>query len=225
MTNRTWVAAKCGAVAALFALAACAGPEDDGGEHFIEMPLKWESIDLGQADLTLPLAAPLEIATLDKRIGEGQVFENLYTFHGLKGYVLTSRIVFGSYSERTSARLRSGGDFKLYAEDLSLPPGGKMQIAEVRRFTTADPHTQGYYGKGAAPPYHDRCFIARIGYLMVDYTSVERAPDAVDTIVDVVLCGDLPKDSALLDLLQQVRAVENREKFRQDLSKRRIGTI
>src|SRR3546814_4885440 len=70
----------------------------------------------------------------------------LYTFHGLKGYVLTSRIVFGHYTGQVSKRLRSGGAFKLFAEELSLPPGGTMKVLQAQPFTSGDARTQGYFG-------------------------------------------------------------------------------
>ena len=104
---RAWCrAARALTVTALLLLTACvSAPEDDGAGRTVQMPLEWDSIDLAEADLDLPLVAPLEIATLSKRIGEGQVFENLSPFHGVKGYVLTSRVVFGGYTERYSKTL------------------------------------------------------------------------------------------------------------------------
>ena len=214
------------AMVALLGLAACASePVDDGAGRMIEMPLQWQDIDLAEADLTLPLTTPIEIATLGKRIGEGQVFENLYTFHGLKGYVLTSRIVFGHYTGQVSKRLRSGGAFKLFAEELTLPPGGTMKVLQAQPFTSGDARTQGYFGRAAARPYHDRCFVARVGYLLVEYASVEREADSVDTIIEVLLCGSLPSEAALLEMLQQVKAVEDRAAFHRELAKRPIGTI
>ena len=213
-------------LAILLGLTACASePVDDGTGRTVDMPIEWDSIDLAEADLTLPLATPVEISTLGKRVGEGQVFENLYTFHGLKGYVLTSRIAFGSYTERFSKSLRSLGDFKAYAAELSLPPGGEMTVLEARPFLNGKPLTRGYVATATAAPYHDRCFVARIGYLMVDYASVERAPDSIDTIVEALLCGNLPKEAALLEMLMKVKAVEDRAAFRRELSRRPIGTI
>lgn len=213
--------------AVLLALAACATEElvDDGSGRTVEMPLEWDDIDIAEADLTLPLTTPLEISTLGKRIGEGQVFENLYTFHRLKGYVRTSRVVFGSYTERFSKTLRSLGDFKDYAAELTLPPGGEVTVLEARAFPHGKPSTRGYIARATIPPYHDRCFIARIGYVMVEYASVERDPDSVDTIVEALLCGNLPRETALLEMLTNVQAVEDRAAFRRELSRRPVGTI
>jgi len=215
------------AVALLAFLAACTTeePVDDGAGRVIAMPLEWDDIDLAEADLTLPLVTPLEIATLGKRVGEGQAFENLYTFHGLKGYVLTSRIVFGSYTERFSKTLRSPSDFKDYAAELTLPPGGEVTVLEARTFPDGKPSTRGYIARATIPPYHDRCFIARIGYVMVEYASVERDPDSVDTIIEALLCGNLPRETVLLEMLTKVQAVEDRAAFRRELSRRPVGTI
>ena len=225
--TRAWYQpARALTVAGLLALSACASvPEDDGAGHTVQMPLEWDSIDLAEADLDLPLVAPLEIATLAKRIGEGQVFENLYTFHGVKGYVLTSRVAFGGYTERFSKSLGSLSDFKTHAAELSLPPGGKMTVLDAHPFLNGKPLTRGFVATATAEPYHNRCFVARIGYLMVDYASVTREPDAVDTVVDVLLCGDLPRRTALLEMLTKVKAVEDRAAFRRKLSKSPIGTI
>lgn len=211
---------------ALLGLTACAAePADVGAGRMIEMPREWDEIDLAEADLTLPLTAPIEISSLGKRVGEGQVFENLYTFHGFKGYVLTSRIAFGHYTERVSRQLRSGGAFKRFAEELTLPPGGKVQVLHAQSFSNGDARTRGYYAAAVARPNRDRCFVARVGYLMVEYASVERPADSVDTIIEVMLCGDLPKEAALLGMLERVQAVEDRAAFRHKLASSPIGTI
>jgi hypothetical protein len=119
----------------LLALAACATePVDDGSGRSVDMPLDWTDIDLAAADLNLPLVVPLEIASLGRRVGEGQVFENLYTFHGVKGYVLTSRVAFGSWSENYTERLGSLADFRDYAKELSLPPGGQVEVRWSKPF-------------------------------------------------------------------------------------------
>lgn len=213
-------------LAGLLALTACATqPVDDDRGRTVDMPLEWDAIDLAEADLTLPLVTPMEINSLGKRVGEGQVFENLYTFQGLRGYLLTSRIAFGHYTNRISDELRTGRLFHDYAEELSLPPGGKMKLEQIHRFENGDPRTKGFYTRASAEPYHSRCFIARIGYLMVDYASIEREPESVDTIVEVLLCGNLPSDEAMLDFLGRLKAVENRAEFRSRLSKSTIGTI
>lgn len=144
---------------------------------------------------------------------------------GSCGYVRTSRIVFGSYTERFSETLRSRDNFKVYAATLHLPPGGEVTLLEVRAFSDAKPTTRGYVAAATIPPYHDRCFIARIGYVMVDYASVKRDPDSVDTIVRALLCGNLPSESTLVEMLTKVRAVEDRAAFRRALARRPIGTI
>lgn len=215
------------AAASLAVLAACATdePADDGRGRMVEMPLEWDDIDLAEADLTLPLITPLEIGRLGKRVGEGQVFENLYSFHRLKGHVRTSRVVFGSYTERFSQTLRSLDDFKAYAAALHLPPGGEVKLLETRPFSDGKPTTRGHIATATIPPYHDRCFIARIGYVLVEYASVKRDPDSVDTVVQALLCGRLPSEAALLEMLTEVQAVENRATFRRELAKRPIGTI
>jgi hypothetical protein len=211
----------------LLLLGACASepPPDDGSGRTVQMPQQWDAIDLADADLTLPLVAPLEIATLGKRIGEGQVFENLYTFHGVKGYVLTSRVAFGGYTTRYSGLLRSPEAFRDFTAELKLPPGGAVTVGEARAFLNGEPATRGFVAEAAVPPYHDRCFVARVGYLMVDYASVTREPDAVDTVVEAFLCGDLPRHAKLLEMMTRVKAVEDRAAFRRALAKSAIGTI
>jgi len=222
----------CVILAGLFGLSACATePVDDGSGNFVDMPLDWDEIDLAEADLTLPLLVPLEIASLGRRVGEGQVFENLYTFHGVKGYVLTSRVAFGSWSEHYTERLASLTDFKDYAAELSLPPGGQVEVRWPKpflngKFAEGQSLSRGFVSREAsAPPYFDRCFVARTAYRMVDYASVKRAPGAVDTVVEVLLCGDLPEQDLLEQMLVKVQAVENRAAFRNELSRRTVGTI
>jgi hypothetical protein len=216
----------------LLALAACATePVDDGAGKFVDMPVDWDEIDLAEADLNLPLVVPLEIASLGRRVGEGQVFENLYTFHGVKGYVLTSRVAFGSWSERYTEQLGSLTDFKDYTKELSLPPGGQIDVRWAKpflngKFAEGQSLSRGFVSREAsAPPYFDRCFVARTAYQLVDYASIERAPGAVDTVVEVLLCGALPEQNLLEAMLVKVQAVENRAAFREELSRRTVGTI
>ncbi|GAB4359665.1 MAG: hypothetical protein Kow00114_12690 [Kiloniellaceae bacterium] len=224
--------AKALTAACLLLLAACAGtPEDDGSGRTVDMPQEWDSIDLAEADLTLPLVMPLEIATLGRRVGEGQVFENLYTFHGVKGYVFTSRVAFGSYSDSYAASLASMSDFKAYLEGLALPSGEKIDVRYPKpftdgRFAAGKSLSRGFVSRQAsARPLHHRCFVARTGHQMVDYASIEREADAIDTVIVAVLCGDLPDQQALEQMLVKVRAVEDRAAFRRDLARRTIGTI
>jgi len=230
MTRRTagWLRKTAGVLgtAALLLVAACAAePQNDGSGSTIAMPQRWDAIDLGDADLNLPLVAPLEVASLGKRIGEGQVFDNLYTFHGVKGFVLTSRVALGSFSERYSKTLRDMADFRAFAGELSLPPGGTVTLLDARAFLNGQPLTRGFVAEAAVPPYQDNCFVARVGYLSFDYASVKRDPDAIDTVVEAFLCGDLPRHTALLDMMTKLRAVDDRAAFRRALARSPVGTI
>jgi hypothetical protein len=210
---------------ALFALlTACAMP-DEGGERFVDMPDDWETVDLAEADLTLPLTLPFEIRHLGKRIGEGQIFENLYSFNGVKGFVLTSRVFFGHYSENTMLQLRRSATFHSFAEDLPEVQRRSLKVGKVFGFSNQDPNTVGHYTVAVSEPRHESCFIARVGYRLVDYNAVARAPGDIDTIVVVQLCDDRLDEETLVDLLRGVEAVEDREAFRQALSRRAVGTI
>ena len=210
--------------AILLTAAACAAPEEDG-ERFIDMPDSWKTIDLAEADLTLPLDLPFQIRRLGKRVGEGQVFENLYAFNGVKGYLLTSRVFFGHYSENTMLKLRRAQTFHSFAEDLPEVRRRKLKIGTVQGFSNGDPNTVGHYTLAAAGPLQERCFIARVGYRLVEYSAIERQPGAIDTIVIALLCGDRVEPDALVALLRDVAVVEDRDAFREALSKRPIGTI
>ena len=75
------------AVASVLLLTACAAEPEGESERFVAFPLQSEAIDLAETDLTLPLTSPLEISAVRKRIGEGQVFENVYHFHHVQGYL------------------------------------------------------------------------------------------------------------------------------------------
>jgi hypothetical protein len=217
---------KALALACVMALSACATAEEEAGsERLIEFPLESETIDLGDTDLTLPLDSPFVINSVRERVSEGQVFENLYTFQELRGYIRTARVFFGHYSQNTVRRLRSLHSFQDHARELSLPPGGVMKLGKTGRFEDHKRETLGFYAMASAEPYHSRCFIARVGYLLVDYASIEREPGSVDTIIDVLLCGKLPPEAEMVEFLGRLRAVENREAYRRELSRRAIGTI
>lgn len=219
-------AGRCLGLAALLALAACAGePVDDGNGRPIDFPQESETIDLGDTDLTLPLESPLEISTVSERVSEGQVFENLYAFHQVTGFLRSSRIVFGYYSDKTARSLRHQGFFEAFAGELTLSSGDALELGPVYRFENSDSHTQGFYAFAGEDTYFDSCFIARIGYLLVDYASVPAEEDSVDTIVEVFLCGDLPQKQRMLNFLAQLKTVKDRGAYRRELSKRAIGTI
>lgn len=220
------VAGRVAALAALVALAGCASePVDDGNGRPIDFPQESEAIDLGDTDLTLPLESPLAISAVSERVSEGQVFENLYAFHQVTGFLRSSRIVFGYFSDNTARSLRHQGFFEAFAGQLSPPSGDALELGPVYRFENSDSHTQGFYAFAGEDPYFDSCFIARIGYLLVDYASVPAEEDSVDTIVEVFLCGDLPPKQRMLNFLAQLKTVEDRDAYRRELSKRAIGTI
>ena len=212
------------ASAALLALTGCA-TEEPAAERFVDMPDGWQTIDLAEADLTLPLTLPFEIRRLGKRVGEGQVFENLYTFNGVKGFVLTSRVFFGQYSENVMLEMRSSQTFHSFASEMPEVRRRKMTVGKVFGFGNQDLNTVGHYTVAISEPRHERCFIARVGYRLVEYNAVTRGPGDIDTIVVAQLCGDRLDEKALLDLLRDVEAVEDRAAFRKVLSKRSIGTI
>ena len=214
------------ALVGLLALMACATePEPDGSGRPITFPQKSEAIDLAETDLTLPLDSPFGIDTVRERVSEGQVFENVYSFHQLRGHIRTARVVFGHYSRNTSRDVRSLHAFQDYARELSLPPGGALTLGRMGRFADEQGETLGFYAMASAEPYHSSCFVARVGYLLVHYASVEREADSVDTIVDVLLCGRLPPEADMVSFLEKLRAVENREAYRRELSRRAVGTI
>lgn len=212
-------------LAGLLALAACTAPEENNSERFVVFADEVDTIDLAETDLTLPLNSPLEISLVRKRVGEGQIFENYYSFLHVKGFIRTSRVVFGHFSGNVSDELRRGADFRAFAEEFSIPPGDKLEVGRVYRFENGDPHTLGHYTLASAPPYHSNCFVARIGLRLVDYASVERDPDSVDTVVEAFLCGQLPEREVLLDFLGSIKAVDDREAYRRRLSRSPVGTI
>lgn len=218
------VSARLLVVAGLLALAACA-TEEESGDRFVDFPDGAETIDLAETDLTLPLSSPLEIRRVRERVGEGRVFENIYSFHNVKGYLRSSRVFFGHYSENTSRSLNHQGFFEAFVEDRALRGEDGVELGPVYRFQNGDPHTQGFYAFAGEGHYLDECFVARIGYRLVDYASVEREADSVDTIVEAYLCGSLPEKEVLLDFLARVQAVEDRDAYRRELSKHTIGTI
>jgi len=209
-----------------FFLGACATePEPNGSGRPIDFPRKAEVIDLAETDLALPLSSPLEISAVSERVSEGQVFENIYRFHQVKGFLRSSRVVFGYFSDNTSRSLRHQGFFEAFAGERLLRRDIDLELGPTYRFQNGDPHTQGFYAFAGEDPYFDSCFVARIGYLLVDYASVPSEEDSVDTIVEVFLCGDLPPKNALLDFLAQVKTVQDRAAYRRELSRRPVGTI
>ena len=225
---------KTVALAALLALTACAtGPEDSGG-RYVEKPQEWKAIDLTEADLNLPLVAPLEIASLERRTSDGQKHEDIYTFQGVKGYVKTSRLASGIFPESYASSLKAGRPrSNTYIAGLSLPPADRVVAPYPWAFLNGKSLdgkflSRGFTAEGSARPYYSQCFIARTAYLMVDLEAIKRTPDAIDTVVEVLLCGnrgDLPTYNELVQMLARIEAVEDRDTFREELARRGIGTI
>ena len=223
-------ASKASALATLIILAACATGPGDGGGRYVEKPEEWKAIDLAEADLNLPLVAPLEIASLERRMGDGKEYEEIYTFRDLEGYVKTSRMASGTYPEAYAKSLRAGRPrSSTYIAGLSLPSADKIDASFPFSFLNGKFFDQkslsrGFTAGGSAPPSYDRCFVARTAYLMVDLDAIKHSADAVDTIVEVLLCGDLPRNTALVQMLMRVDVVADRGAFRQGLARREAGT-
>ena len=207
-------------------LAACAGPQvDDGSGRIIDMPERWDPIDIGEADLDLPLRSPFEISDLRERVGAQQIFENLYSFQGVSGYLVTSRVFFGHFSENAAGEVSDRDAFLGFAKGQPIVERRRLTLAPVKPFSHPDLHSVGYYTKAASELRHEDCFILRIGYLLVEYSSFEREPADIDTIVAGTLCSDDLDEAELLTLLSRLKVVKDRKDFRKALSKRRIGTI
>jgi len=223
--HKGWRGVLAGA-ALLLLLPACATPEaDNSDERIVDLPEKWDPIDIGEADLDLPLRSPFEIAELRERVGAHQLFQNLYTFQGVDGYLVTSRVFFGHFSDNASSEVSDLKDFLSFAEAQPIVRRRKLTLAPVKPFRHPDLHSAGYYTKATSELRREDCFILRIGTRLVDYSSVEREPEDIDTIVAGTLCSDRLDEAALLTLLSRLEVVRNREDFRKALSQRRVGTI
>lgn len=214
------------AASLLLLLTACATPgAGDGSGRTIAMPDDWNQIDIGEADLNLPLNSPFEINELRERVGGHQLFENLYTFHGLSGFVVTSRVFFGQFADNPAREVKDRQHFLRYARSLPLVERRKLKVGTPRVFRHPELRSSGFYAKALSELRHEDCFIVRIGYLLVDYNSFESEPGDIDTIVYGLLCSDRLDEAALLTLLTELQVVRDRENFRKALSKRGIGTI
>ncbi len=214
------------AAALLLMLSACATAEvDDGNGRFIALPDEWDTIDIGEADLDLPLGSPYEIDELRQRVGAHQIFENLYTFHGVNGFLITSRVFFGEFARNPSLEIRDEQDFLRFARTLPTVESRRLTVGSARPFGNPDKGSTGYYTKAISELRHEDCFIFRFGYHLVDYSSFGSDPESIDTIVTGQLCGDDLDEAGLLTLLAEVKVVEDRAHFREALSRRKIGTI
>ena len=214
------------AAALLLMLGACATAEvDDGNGRLVALPDEWDTIDIGEADLDLPLGSPYEIDELRQRVGAYQLFENLYTFHGVNGFLITSRVFFGEFARNPSLEIRDEDDFLRFAKSLPAVESRRLTVGSAKRFGNPDKGSTGYYTKAISELRHEDCFIFRFGYHLVDYSSFESDAESIDTIVTGQLCGDDLDEAGLLTLLAEVKVVEDREHFRKALSRRKIGTI
>lgn len=223
--HRGWRGVLTGA-ALLLLLSACATPEvDDGSGRSIDLPEKWDPIDIGEADLDLPLRSPFEITELRERVGAYQIFQNLYSFQDFSGYLVTSRVFVGQFSENASAEIDDLKDFLSFAEEQPIIRRRKLTLAPVKPFKHPDQHAVGYYTKATSELRHEDCLVLRIGTLLVEDSAAAREPEDIDTIVAGTLCSDRLDEAALLALLSRLEVVRNRDDFRKALSQRRIGTI
>src|SRR3546814_7362025 len=118
----------------LVTLTACATePQNDDSARSVVIPREWKSIELADADLNVPLIAPLEIASLSRRVDAAQTVEDVYAFQGIDGYVKTSRTASGIYPEAYANQLRAG---KPRSDDfiagLSLPSRSEEHTSELQ---------------------------------------------------------------------------------------------
>lgn len=216
--------ALAGALALL--LAACAGSDvDDGRGRTIELPAEWDPVDIGEADLDLPLRTPFEIRELRQRVGALQLFQNLYSFQGVNGYLMTSRVFVGRFSGNAAAEIGDQEDFLNFAEAQSIVRRRNLTLEPVEAFRHPRLHSTGYYTRASAERRGETCFVVRVGFLLTEDSFVEREPDDIDTIVAGTLCSLEMDEDILLALLTRLQVVRDRDGFREALSKRRIGTI
>lgn len=227
-------ACRIGALFGLTILAACVTPSSGGG-HYVDKPEEWKAVALAEADLNLPLVAPLEIASLERRVGGGSEREEIYTFRGVEGYVKTTRKISGIYPEAYARSLKAGHPRSTnYIAGLSLPSAERIDTPYPWAFLNGKSHagkklSRGFTAEGAAPPNYTHCFVSRVAYLFVDLEAAERSDDAVDTVVEVLLCGNrsrkLPRHTHLVQMMARIDAVKDRETFRNALARRSAGTL
>ncbi len=223
-----WTAAAC---AALLVLTACAGAPA-GGARYVDNPSEWKAIAPAEADLNLPLVAPLEIASVERRMNDSKEHQEIYTFEDVEGYVKTTRLAAGIYPEAYARSLKAGGTrSRSYIAGLSLPSADKIDALPFGflngKSLDGNFLSRGFTAEGSARPRYTNCFVARTAYLMVDLKAIKRTPDAVDTVVEVLLCGnrgDLPPPTDLVQMLVRVDVVADRDAFRQELGQHRAGS-
>jgi hypothetical protein len=225
-------ACRITALFGLTILAACVTTPSGGG-RYVDKPEEWERVDLAEADLNLPLVAPLEIASLERRVDSGSEREEIYTFRGMEGYVKTTRKIFGIYPEAYARSLRAGHPRSTsYIAGLSLPSAEGINAPFPRAFLNGKSHagknlSRGFTAEGAALPHYTHCFVSRVAYLFVKLEAAERSDDAVDTVVEALLCGNrsrnLPRHTDLVQMMARIDAVTNRDAFRDALSQPSAG--
>ncbi|MGD1880672.1 MAG: hypothetical protein ACFB13_24620 [Kiloniellaceae bacterium] len=230
-SNCRWqVSGRWLALVGSLTLAACAAAPAGGG-RYVENPAAWKTIDLAEADMTLPLVTPIEIASLERQEHGSQERREIYTFQGVEGYVKTTRRIAGAYPETYVQSLKAGYAARPYIAQLSLPSADRIKTQVNWAFLNGKSLdgkflSRGFTAEGAAPPRYDNCFVARTAYLMVDLEAIKRTPDAVDTVVEVLLCGnrgDLPPYNDMVKMLAQIDVVADRDTFRQELADRTAG--
>jgi len=166
---------------------------------------EWEEISLVEADLTLFEELPVSASSLHRRGERKSEIEDFFVFSGsagIEGYVMTSRRPGRSFPEETMLGMRQARLFHAYARQQPETLEHRLKIGIVYGFPKDHPHTVGHYTTALNGTGPGTCFLARIGLLLAD-DGAGLPPAAIDTIVQVALCGDQVEAEQLVTALRE----------------------
>jgi hypothetical protein len=190
---------------AAVSLSACASSRSGGGAE--DLPAReWQEIPVAQADLNLPEQLPLAISSMHRRSDTKFIVEDFYRFdgsEGIEGYILTVRNPGASLPEGTMLEMRQARLFHAYARQQPETRQHSLKIGIVHGIPKIDSHNVGHYTTAPYSNGKGSCFFARIGFLLSDADRSALPPGAIDTLVQVMLCGDRVDEQQLVAALQK----------------------
>lgn len=182
----------------------------------------WNSIDLIDVDLNIPILIEPRVTEVERRFREGFLVENKLQIEINKGRIVTVVAREASFDTDTVKQLASAEFFSArMIEAFDRIYDGHQEFREIRHKTR---RSQGFAAIVNVKNTRRRCFFAIVGYRMKGGAVHVGDFGTLDTMVTMAYCDPKVTFVDFSEALESVEPVDDRDSFA-DALRRKVNAV